>query len=145
MSSAIRRVLILFTAGVLALMALTACAAPAPSSVDVTLDTYSIKLSSPTAKAGDVTFHVKNVAVDLVHEFVVFRTDLAPEKMPLNSEGIVDEKGEGVTHIDELENLATNGGMKDLTVTLTAGHYVLICNTAGHFKGGMHAELTVVP
>ena len=79
---------------------LTACG---PQKIDVALTTYKITMSKTTANAGDVVFHVHNDATDLTHEFVIFKTDLAPDALPLNSEGAVDEEGAGITHIDEAE------------------------------------------
>lgn len=135
---------LLLAGSVLAGSVLAACSAPAPSSVDVSLTTYKITLSSEVAKAGQVTFHVKNDAKDLVHEFVVFKTDLSADKMPMNDQGLVDEESSEVTAIDEVEDLQ-QGQSQDLVVTLDPGHYVLLCNTAGHYVGGMHIDLTVTP
>lgn len=44
--------------------------------------------------------------------------------------------------VGEVDDLAP-GASKDLTLTLPAGHYALICNVPGHYAGGMHADLTV--
>ena len=73
--------------------------------MDVALTTYKITLSTASAKAGEVVFHVHNDAVDQVHEFVVFKTDLPEDQLPLTSEGIVDEEGAGITFIDEVEDV----------------------------------------
>ncbi len=58
---------------------------------------------------------------------MIFRTDLAADAMPLNDEGDVDEAGEGVEAIDEVEDIAA-GSDASLTVTLDAGSYVFLCN-----------------
>ena len=86
---------------------------------------------------GDVTFDVQNEA-EQTHEFVVIKTDLAEDALPLNDEG-VDEEGEGVEVIDDVES----GGSQSLTVDLDAGSYDLICNLPGHYAQGMHAPFTV--
>ena len=121
--------------------ALTSCG---PSKVDVSLTTYKITLSTDSVNAGDVTFHVTNDATDLVHEFVVFKTDLPEDQLPLTAENIVDEEGAGITFINEVEDVE-QGTSKDLTVTLEPGRYVLICNTAlnNHYTRGMHIVFTV--
>jgi len=121
--------------------ALTSCG---PSKVDVSLTTYKITLSTDSVNAGDVTFHVTNDATDLVHEFVVFKTDLPEDQLPLTAENIVDEEGAGITFINEVEDVE-QGTSKDLTVTLEPGRYVLICNTAEklHYQHGMHIVFTV--
>ena len=127
----------------LAVSALTGCSS-GPSKVDVSLTTYVITLSTDTVKAGEVTFHVTNDATDLVHEFVIFKTDLPEDQLPLTAENIVDEGGAGITFINEVEDVE-QGTSKDLTVTLEPGRYVLICNTAenNHYTRGMHTVFTV--
>lgn len=102
---------------------------------------YSITLDESSAPAGDVTFDVTNDA-EQPHEFVVFKTDLAEDSLPVDADGNVDEAGEGVELIDELEDIAP-GDNPSLTVTLDAANYVIICNIPGHYKQGMHTTFTV--
>lgn len=122
---------------------LTACG---PKTVDAALTTYKITLSTDTVNAGEVTFHVHNDATDLTHEFVIFKTDLTPDNLPLTEEGIVDEEGAGITFIDEVEDV-TPGTSQDLTVTLDPGKYVLVCNANDnnemHYAHGMYIGFTV--
>jgi len=116
-----------------------------PSKIDVALTTYKITPSSDTAKAGEVTFHVHNDATDLTHEFVVFKTDLPEDQLPLTAEGIVDEEADGLTSMGEVEDV-TPGTSKDLVLNLEAGNYVLVCNTDStqlHYSHGMHKSFTV--
>lgn len=121
---------------------LTACG---PQKIDVALTTYKITLSENSVNAGDIIFHVHNDATDLKHEFVIFKTDLPEDQLPTNAEGVVDEAGAGVTHIDEVEVEA--GQSADLAVNLTPGNYVLICNINDnnemHYMHGMHVAFTV--
>jgi uncharacterized cupredoxin-like copper-binding protein len=128
---------------VLVASTLAGCAS-GPSKVDVSLTTYKITLSTDNVKAGEVVFHVSNDAEDQVHEFVVFKTDLAEDQLPLTAEGIVDEEGAGMAFINEVEDVA-QGTSKDLTVTLEPGRYVLLCNTSEnlHYSHGMHIVFTV--
>ncbi len=102
---------------------------------------FAIELDTASTKAGSITFNVDNAGPS-THEFVVFATDLDPASLPLGDDGNVDEKGDGVTHIDEIENIGT-GCSASLTLDLDAGNYVLICNLPGHYAAGMHAPLTV--
>jgi uncharacterized cupredoxin-like copper-binding protein len=127
----------------LAASALMGCST-GPSKVDVSLTTYKITLSTDSVKAGEVVFHVTNDATDLVHEFVIFKTDLPEDQLPLTSENIVDEEGAGITFINEVEDVET-GTSQDLTVTLESGRYVLLCNTAenNHYMRGMHIVFNV--
>ena len=127
---------------ILVIPILTACG---PSKVDVALTTYKITLSTDSVSAGQIIFHVHNDATDLKHEFVIFKTDLAPDQLPLTAESTVDESGAGVTHIDEVEVEA--GQSADLTVTLEPGNYVLVCNINDnnemHYMHGMRIAFTV--
>jgi uncharacterized cupredoxin-like copper-binding protein len=81
-----------------------------------------------------------------VHEFVVFRTDLAEDALPTTTDDkdqlIVDEEGAGVEHVDEVEDVQV-GSDQDFEVNLTPGKYVVICNLPQHYDSGMHAALTV--
>lgn len=120
-------------------------AACGPQKVDVTLKSYGIELSANTVSAGNVVFHVSNVATDQMHEFVIFRTDLPEDQLPRTVDGNVDEEGAGVTHIDEVADMAV-GQVSDLTVKLDRGRYVLVCNlteNSMHYMAGMHIVFTV--
>ena len=130
---------------------LTACG---PTKIDGTLTTYTLTLSSNTAPAGKVTFHVTNTATDQNHEFVIFKTDLPEDQLPLIDSGDgngtmqINEEGAGVEHIDEIpDSDLPPGASKDLTVDLPAGRYVIVCNLVtngtSHYHEGMHAVLTV--
>jgi uncharacterized cupredoxin-like copper-binding protein len=130
--------------GVLSLVA-AACGGGGGNKPKATEKDFSISLDKSSAKAGEITFSVKNDGPS-VHEFVVFQTDLAPDQLPLtkdeNGIDIVDEEGEGVTHIDEIEDIAV-GSTQELKVTLAAGNFVLICNLPAHYQQGMHTAFTV--
>lgn len=137
-----RKLLIIAALMILIVPVLTACG---PSKVDVALTTYKIAMSKNSAKAGDVVFHVHNDATDLKHEFVIFKTDLPADQLPLTADGVVDEEGEGVTHIDEVE--VEPGQATDLAVNLQPGNYVMICNINDnnemHYAHGMHIPFKV--
>jgi len=109
--------------------------------VGATEKDFAITLDPSTASAGSVTFNIDNQG-PATHEFVVFKTDLAPDALPTASDGTVDEEGKGVQHIDEVEDIAA-GSTETLTTDLKAGSYVVICNLPGHYEQGMHAPLTV--
>jgi uncharacterized cupredoxin-like copper-binding protein len=117
--------------------------------VEVTLQEFAVLPSPDSAPAGEVTFDVTNIGPEDVHEFVVFATDLAPDALPTAPDGSVDETGEGVELIDEIEDIAVDA-TPTLTVTLDAGSYVLICNiveeegadTIAHYQQGMRVGFT---
>jgi uncharacterized cupredoxin-like copper-binding protein len=116
--------------------------------VDVTLQEFAVIPSEATVGAGEVTFDVTNEGPDDVHEFVVIRTDLSPEALPTVEDGSVDEAGEGLEVIDEIEDIPV-GDSSSLTVDLEAGNYVLICNIydatedEAHYQEGMRVAFTV--
>ena len=116
------------------------------TTINVTLQEFSVILDSATAPAGEVTFHVTNDGPEDVHEFVIFKTDLAPDALPTAEDGSVDEAGEGVELIDEIEDIPV-GESQDVTVTLDAGSYALICNIVEsgevHYTLGMRTGFTV--
>ena len=129
----------------LVLAAAAALVIPACSSddggIDVTVSDFKVEPAETSAPAGELTFDITNDA-EQTHEFVIFKTDLAPDALPVGDDGDVDEEGEGVEHIDEIEDI-TGGSTQSLTVSLDAGNYVFICNLPGHYDQGMHAAFTV--
>jgi uncharacterized cupredoxin-like copper-binding protein len=146
-----RRRAAIFVATVAALALVSAgCSGDEETTVDVTVQEFAVIPAESSAPAGDVTFDVTNEGPDDVHEFVVFKTDLAPDALPTAVDGSVDEEGEGIELIDEIEDIAV-GDTPTLTVTLDAGSYVFICNiveeedgeTIAHYQQGMRVAFTV--
>jgi len=128
--------------------AATGAATGGATTVDVTVQEFAVIPASSSAPAGDVTFDVTNKGPDDTHEFVVFKTDLAPDALPTVADGSVDEEGEGLELIDEIEDIAV-GDTPTLTVSLDAGSYVFICNIydkaekEAHYQEGMRVAFTV--
>ena len=119
----------------------SASSMPTTGDVNSVEKDFSIALDTSTASAGALSFAVHNEG-PAVHEFVVFKTDLAEDALPTSDDGTVDEEGEGVQHVDEIEDIAA-GSTTSLDVNLDAGKYVLICNLPEHYAQGMHASLTI--
>jgi uncharacterized cupredoxin-like copper-binding protein len=119
---------------------LTACGA-SQGAPNVTLDSYSIQMPA-TIEAGQVTFHVTNASTGDTHSFIIFKTDLVPGNLPLDSSNNVDETAQGLTRIDGIAKLDP-GATQDLTVTLQPGKYVAICDLPGHYQAGMFIGFTV--
>ena len=136
----VRKPLALSVANLLVLTLLAACGGPSGVTADLT-DT-SIQLSSNTATAGDVTFHIKNTSAAETHELVVLQTDLGADQLPMDADGNVEE--DKLTSMGEKGDIAAGQGA-DLALKLPAGHYMLICNLPGHYKVGMHTAFTVTP
>ena len=120
----------------------------AAATVQVTLQEWAVVPAAATAPAGDTTFNVTNTGPADVHEFVVLITDLEPGSLPVDETGAVTEDGAGIEVIDEIEDIPV-GVTQDLSVTLAAGKYVLLCNIydetekEAHYKMGMRIGFTV--
>lgn len=120
------------------------------ASVNVTLTEWAVIIDKTTVPAGNVFFHVTNAGTQFKHEFVVIKTDLAPDALPADATGRVDEEaGAGITYIGEVEELAI-GTSGQVSLPLTAGKYVLICNIVeagggheSHYNMGMRVAFTV--
>jgi uncharacterized cupredoxin-like copper-binding protein len=113
----------------------TACSGGDTGGIDATLDDFTISLEDTSAEPGKVTFNIQNAAGQ-THEFVVFDTDLAEDKLPTDENGDVDETGAGVALVDEAEDIES-GSDTSLTLDLQAGTYVVICNLPGHYRQGI--------
>jgi len=120
----------------------------ADETVDVNLfdhgmESMKMVLSTERVKAGRVTFNVTNKSQDLVHEFLVFKSDRPIEALPYKG----DEKEvneDAIEAHNEIEDIDP-GKSGTLNVNLEPGSYVLLCNKPGHFKAGMVHALTVMP
>ena len=99
---------------------------------------FGIALEETSTPAGSTTFDITNDGPS-THEFVVFKTDLAEDALPVDG-STVDEAN--LDLVDEAEDIAPGVGTS-LTVDLEPGSYVVICNVEGHYAAGMHAALTV--
>ena len=102
---------------------------------------YSIKLSESSIPAGTVTFKVMNHSKTLEHEFVVIKTNLAPDKLPYDksAQRVEENKVDVVGEVDDLKP-GTSGAN---TFDLKPGKYVAICNEPGHYNLGMYTSFTV--
>jgi uncharacterized cupredoxin-like copper-binding protein len=128
---------------VLLFVACTPTRPPTPGSpVDVTLHDFRIDTATPSVVGGAVVFHIRNAA-PATHEFVVVRTDLPADQLPIAADGLsVDEDQlRSVGEISQVETETT----ASLALSLAPGHYVFFCNLEGHYLGGMHGSLVVTP
>ena len=148
----------LMAAGSLALVGCTSGgASPSPSptadgggatTVAVTLVEWAVLPAVSSTPAGEVTFEITNDGPEDVHEFVVIKTDLDVAELPTNADGVVDEAGEGMEVIAEVEDLPV-GETQTLTVNLDGGNYALVCNIwdeeegEAHYQMGMRTVFTV--
>ena len=132
-------------------LALAACASPSEtgttttSAVEVTLEDFAVKPAQDSVAAGNVTFRATNAGPS-GHELMVVKTDLDPGALPTTSTGMLDPRGAGVELVAETEGMPA-GESGELTVTLAAGKYSLLCNiyddAGAHFRQGMLTAFTV--
>jgi uncharacterized cupredoxin-like copper-binding protein len=84
---------------------------------------------------------VRNGGPD-AHELIVARVG-GGAPLPLRRDGLtVDEERIQAATVGKLEPGAPKS-VREVTVHLTPGRYVLFCNMYGHYRGGMHSELVV--
>ena len=121
--------------------AATTAAAPAGGAVvEVSLTEFSLTPAvDAAAAAGGITFQVSNVGV-VPHEFVVIRSDAAPDALP-QAAGVVDESQ--VEVMGRIDQWPGEGETREATFSLTPGRYLLICNLVGHYQLGTTAAFTV--
>lgn len=128
----------------LALAAQCVCAAPGTQIIDVTLSTFATKISPHSPRAGNVKFVVKNIAADKTHEFILVKTELSQDNLPMEENGTIDEDSPQLQKITAAENLRP-GESREFSVTLAPGHYVYFCNIHAHHMVGMRGEFTIDP
>ena len=135
------------TTAAVALLGAVACSSSSSSSsagssdtggVSATEKDFSIDLASSSAPAGSVTFNISNEGPS-AHEFVIVKTDDAPDALPVKDNTVEEDK---VDVVDEAEDIAPST-TATLTTDLEAGSYVIICNIPTHYGLGMHAAFTV--
>jgi uncharacterized cupredoxin-like copper-binding protein len=119
--------------------------------VNVLLQEWTVVPDVESAPVGKVTFAAIN-AGSIPHTFFVAKTDLAPDALATDDEGVVDVEGEGIALIDELAEIEPTGS-DEVTLDLAPGKYVLFCNLPpeetmhgghpSHYAQGMSAAFTV--
>src|SRR3989441_13024881 len=118
----------------------SAAEAPSGSQVVATLTDYKITVDVPSVKAGKIKIGVRNLGA-MEHSFQVLKTDLLPDKLPVDG---ASAKAKEDGKVGEIASIAA-GKSAAVTVDLVPGKYVFICNIASHYQLGMHAGFTVDP
>jgi uncharacterized cupredoxin-like copper-binding protein len=115
----------------------TSTTSAAPTTVNASLGEYYIKLDKTTIPSGEVRFNVSNVG-KIKHEFVVLKTNIAPDKLPLKDGDANEEVAESPGEVPGI----ASGKKENLDVILKPGKYVLLCNLPGHYKAGQYTGIT---
>jgi uncharacterized cupredoxin-like copper-binding protein/mono/diheme cytochrome c family protein len=111
---------------------------PIPDAADVaiSLAEWMVSPDPVSIAAGPVNFQVTNDGTT-IHNFRVFRTDLAPDALPLDGTR-VDEESDALDVVGGFTDSLQAGASRVAPVeSLEAGAYVLICNIPGHYQQGM--------
>jgi uncharacterized cupredoxin-like copper-binding protein len=118
----------------------TSVTPPATSQV---LSLTEYKIDVPTSlPAGNVTLQITNNG-KLMHELLVFATNLDAKSLPTMPDGTVNEDGPGLTKVSDGDNINA-GAAQSRAVDLTKpGTYVFVCNLPGHYALGMYTTVTV--
>lgn len=108
---------------------------------DMSKATMGIKADPDTAKAGVVTFKVSNDSKDTVHEMLVIPLADTAQALPYSDgdKRVDEDKAGSKGEVSELDP----GKTGSLTLRLSPGAYLLICNVAGHYAAGMWTTFTV--
>jgi uncharacterized cupredoxin-like copper-binding protein len=115
-----------------------AAEAPAGSQVVAELADTKITVNVPSVKAGKIKIGVRNLGT-MEHSFEVLKTDLPPDKLPVDG---ASAKAKEDGKVGEIPSIPA-GKSAAVTLDLTPGKYVFICNIAGHYGLGMHTGFTV--
>ncbi len=118
----------------------TAQPATVPSDVQVVVEMkdYSITATPATIRAGTVKFGIRNAGA-MEHQFELIRTDLAADKLPIDAT-TATARTDGL--VKQVKGIAV-GRVVTVSADLAPGHYVIICNVAGHYQLGMRTDFTV--
>lgn len=108
--------------------------------VNGTVKEWEVSVDASRAKPGEITFTVSNEG-SIPHEFLVVKTDVPPGEIPVEGDRF-SEEDEALVMVDEIPEYEP-GTTQELTVSLEAGTYQLVCNIAGHYSAGMHTSFVV--
>lgn len=111
-----------------------------PDPVKVEVTTHAMTIEQSTLVAGTINFEVTNPE-RVPHNFIIARGE-SWEALPKNAEGEVDAEALGDDFIVKTGAMLPGiGNVKEVTVDLTPGTYVLYCDGDGDAKQGSHAGL----
>lgn len=111
------------------------------SKMDMMKAPMAIKIDKNIVTAGKVTFVVKNISKETIHEMLVAPVKDKDTLLPfVEADNKVNEEKSGdLGEVSELDP----GKSGTLTLDLKPGLYVLFCNVPGHYSAGMWTMITV--
>ena len=132
---------LLAAGGVAVVVSLIVWSPPSAGDVPVSATDYQFAMATNLA-AGHHTIAFTNNGKQ-PHEFLLFRTDVAANALPVDADGRVVEESPQLHNVVDSGNGLKVGGTQSLPVKLGPGHYVAVCNLTNHYKLGMYLDVTV--
>ena len=117
---------------------------PTVGAINGTEKEWEIAIDSDLHEAGTVAFHLTNAGT-IAHEFLVVRTDQSATDLVSSVDPTTNRIDEALLDVIDEQPEYEPGVPGAVTVSLTPGHYVVMCNIEGHYKAGMYADLEIVP
>jgi uncharacterized cupredoxin-like copper-binding protein len=115
--------------------------AAAPGVTEIRVTERDFHISAPkTVLHGDLLLTVTNKGPD-DHELTVVRA--SSTRLPLRTDGLTINEEALQSIVEPVLEPGAPGSVRELRLHLRAGRYVLFCNMAGHFRGGMRTDLVV--
>jgi uncharacterized cupredoxin-like copper-binding protein len=110
--------------------------------VPVVLRDFQVSEVSEPIPAGEVVLRVENRGPE-THELLVAGPGIGEDDLPMRADGLtIDEDALGDRVVGVVEGESPDA-REDLDLQLEPGRYVLFCNMAGHYLGGMYTEIEV--
>ena len=131
---------LLAAGGVAIVVSLIVWSPPSAGDVPVSATDYQFAMATNLA-AGHHTIAFTNNGKQ-PHEFLLFRTDVAANALPVDADGRVVEESPQLHNVVDSGNGLKVGGTQSLPVKLGPGHYVAVCNLTNHYKLGMYLDVT---
>jgi uncharacterized cupredoxin-like copper-binding protein len=113
--------------------------AAAADAIKVKLVDDAIQVEQGSAKAGKVSFEVKNDSLTESHEMVVIAKPASDIPYDAKKKRVVEGKIKSFGEVSGIKPGAT----KTFALNLKPGDYMLICNMPGHYADGMKTNFTV--
>jgi uncharacterized cupredoxin-like copper-binding protein len=111
------------------------------SGTAIYLSEWSVGL--PTSMlAGQVNFAITNIGT-IQHELLVFKSDLPPSSIPVDSKGDVIPDGPGMSLVSTTNPIDPGKSTTQVVDLTQPGTYIFLCNMPGHFMAGMYRVVTV--
>ena len=108
---------------------------------NVSLNEWKVDVPA-TFPAKLTTFQIADTGA-VIHELLVFKSDLGASQYPQDANQAIQEDGPGITKVSDGDNLDP-GKSQSRDIDLTKpGKYLFVCNLPSHFKQGMFTQVTV--